>query len=211
MPQEELQTPQATYIQTGERATIRVVGQNNNSDAYEGDIPQLAEESNNPRFMDLFWFFNPSASEAASDDTTEKPLELVTFTLNLNFGNLRINGYREVRPAFHNQALFLTRDLLTINAAVYPTGLFNIRHLNNGEQYRPIEQLFVGYNPSKEPWHDELTRATFRKNNDRIKMTLRRGEEENYYYISEKRQYDLFNYALDFLLKDGLTLVGSKK
>lgn len=206
----DLEIPKASLIQTGARDIIQIIKEKIPS-INEGDFLDLSEEISqhpNVRFLDLFWFFDPTAENRNGSE--EKALDLVTFGINLNYGNLRINGYENAREALHNQALFITKDLLSVNAAVYPTGVFNIRHLNNGEGYRPIEQLFVNYNPQKESWHDELTRPFFQKHDDRIKMTLMRGDE-NYFYIFKDRQYRLFNYALDFILNNGLNIVGSKK
>lgn len=208
---EDLVIPKASFMQTGLRNVTQIIREKipfeNEGDIF--DLEKTSSPSPEIRFLDLFWFFNPIAERQGNG--TEKPLDLVTFGLNLNYGNLRINGYENARSALHNQALFITKDLMCINAAIYPTGLFNIRNLNNGERYRPIEQLFVRYNPQQEAWHDELTQSTFQKHDDRIKMTLKRSDEQNYFYIFEKRQYDLFNFALDYVLNNGLSVLGSRK
>lgn len=204
----DLVIPHASSIQIGEREIIHFISRKNVLN-YEGEFSKMANEvsqTSSAKFLNLFWFLKPKDYPTEN----EKQLDLITLDLNLNYGNLRINGYQDVSGALHNQAIFITKDNLTVNAAIYPAGVFNIRHLKNGLRYRPIEQIYVRYNPQEEPWHDELTRSDFQKQNDKLKMTISRGEEK-YFYLFENGQLDMFNYALDFVLTHGLTIVGSKK
>lgn len=202
--------PQASLMQTGEREFVEIIIRNSHLE-FEGELTSVSDkeeaiQTSNTKFIDLFWFLKPRVCPSEN----EQQLDLVTLNLNLNFGNLRINGYRDIAHALHNQALFITKEDLTVNAAIYPAGIFNIRHLRNGLRYRPIEQLFVRYNPEEEPWHDELARTDFQKQNDKLKMTITRGEEK-YFYLFEDGQLEMFNSALDFVLTHGFSLVGSRK
>jgi hypothetical protein len=197
--------PKASLIQTGETEFVSLIPKNQ----YEGEFRELPENeailNNNFKFLDLFWFHTPKNEESKNNQ-----LELVTLNLNLNFGNLRINGYLDIKDTIHNQAIFLTKDLLTVNAAIYPSALFYIRNMRNKDRYQPIEQLFVPYDPENEPWHNELAISEFVKRDDQLWMQIsHRGN--NYFYVFKDRQYQLFNYALDFVLTKGLTLVGMKK
>ena len=199
------QIPKASLIQTGETEFVRLIPKSQN----EGEFRELPESeaipNNNFKFLDLFWFHTPKTEESK-----ENQLELVTLNLNLNFGNLRINGYLDIKNTIHNQAFFITKDLLTVNAAIYPSALFHIRNMRNRDRYQPIEQLFVPYDPENEPWHNDLAISEFVKRDDQLWMQIsHRGN--NYFYVFRDRQYQLFNYALDFVLTKGLTLVGMKK
>lgn len=202
--------PQANSIQTGTRKILHII---NEDDITEGDFFNLSAEDNRqttnsfvpPKFLELFWFFNPKASSKKNE------LDLVTFSINLNFGNLRINGYLDAKTALHNHALFLSKDLLTINAAIYPTGLYHLRNLQNCEDYTPIEQLFVEYSPETDPWHDELPKTEFLKRNDKLKMNIWRNQEEKFNYVFQDKQYYLFNYSLDYILTNGFTIIGNNK
>jgi hypothetical protein len=200
-----IKTPKASLIQTGETNFVRVISKNQT----EGELQELPENEtisgSNFKFLDLFWFHTPKNETSKSNQ-----LELVTLNLNLNFGNLRINGYLDIKNTIHNQAIFLTKDLLTVNTAIYPSALFHIRNMRNKDRYQPIEQLFVPYDPENEPWHNDLAISEFVKRDDQLLMQIdHRGN--NYFYIFKDRQYQLFNYALDFVLTKGLTLVGMKK
>ncbi len=199
------QVPKASLIQTGETEFIKI----DSKSQMEGELKELPEneaiQTNNFKFLDLFWFYIPK-----NDDSKTNQLELVTLNLNLNFGNLRINGYLNVQSTIHNQAFFITKDLLTVNAAIYPSALFYIRNMRNKDRYQPIEQLFVPYDPENEPWHNELATTEFIKRDDQLWMQISQ-KGNNYFYVFKERQYQLFNYALDFVLTKGLTLVGMKK
>jgi hypothetical protein len=199
------QVPKASLIQTGETEFIKI----DSKSQMEGELKELPEneaiQTNNFKFLDLFWFYIPK-----NDDSKTNQLELVTLNLNLNFGNLRINGYLNVQSTIHNQAFFITKDLLTVNAAIYPSALFHIRNMRNKDRYQPIEQLFVPYDPENEPWHNELATTEFIKRDDQLCMQISQ-KGNNYFYVFKERQYQLFNYALDFVLTKGLTLVGMKK
>lgn len=199
--------PKASIIQIGTNCFQLVMPKKNSSHC--GLIDSNLNENLSPKFLDLFWFYNLNSNKKNISDLIN--LNLVTFSLNLNYGNLRINGYANISEAFNNQALFITKDLLTINASIYPTGIYYIKNcLKNGNSYSPIEQLFVKYDPENEPWQNELTHTIFKKHNDRIQMIMRRGDK-NYYYIFEEQQLDLFYHSLDFILNTGPIIVGSKK
>lgn len=196
--------PKSYLIQTGETHFMRIT-----PNQCEGEIKELPEneqiiQKSNLKFVDLFWFYYENKK------TKENQLDLVTFTLNLNYGNLRINGYLDVSKAIHNQAFFLTNDLLTINAAIYPSALFHIRNMRNGDRFKPLEQLFVSYDPENEPWQNELAQTEFAKQNDQMWMQIT-NSKDNYLYLFKGTQYNLFNYALDFILTKGITLVGMNK
>ena len=201
-----IEIPTASFIQTGETNFIKVIPKNQSKGEFkELPVGDEAVQNRNCKFLDLFWFYTPKNSEFKPNQ-----LELVTFNLNLNFGNLRINGYMSVSDAIHNQAFFLTGNFLTVNAAIYPSALFYIRNMRNKDRYSPFEQIFVPYDPENEPWHNELATTEFVKRDDQMWMQIsHRGK--NYLYIFKDRQYQLFNYALDFVLTKGLTLVGMKK
>lgn len=200
-----IRIPKASLIQTGENEFVKVIPKNQ----YEGEFQELPENAAIPnsdyKFLDLFWFHTPKTEESKPNQ-----LELITLCLNLNFGNLRINGYLSINDTIHNQAIFLTKDLLTVNAAIYPSALFHIRNMRNRDRYQPIEQLFVPYDPENEPWHNELATTEFVKRDDQLWMQISH-KGNNYLYVFKDRQYQLFNYALDFVLTKGLTLVGMKK
>lgn len=199
--------PNGSSIQIGTTEIVNIVPckelVDNCGDFFNSPEELMAE---NIKFLDLFWFLKPFDKTSES----EIQLDLVTLGLNLQYGNMRINGYQNVAHAFHNQALFITRDDLTVNAAIYPSSLFDLLHLRNGERYRPVEQLYVRYNPTEEPWHDELATTDFQKQNDKLKMTITRGDEK-YFYLFEDRQFEKFNYALEFVLSQGLEIVGIRK
>ncbi len=201
-----IRIPKASLMQTGENEFIQIIP----VDQSEGVLNELPEvetiqQPQNFKFLDLFWFHTPK-TESSKDDQ----LELVTLSLNLNYGNLRINGYKNVQNAIRGNAIFLTKDLLTVKAAVYPTALFYIRNLRNTETYKPIEQLYVPYDPENEPWQTELPTTEFVKRDDRLLLQIKH-KSSNYFYIFKEKQYQLFNYALDFTLTKGLTAVGVKK
>lgn len=203
-----IEIPKASLMQTGLKDFEEIIQLD---DCNEGVLTELPDEefvqtgSNNFKFLDLFWFRDPK-----SEETGPNRLELVTFCLNLNYGNLRINGYLHVGESLHNNALFLTRNLLTVNAAIYPSSLFHIRNMRNKEKFVPLEQLYVPYDPENEPWQDELAKTEFVKRDDQMWMKISH-KEKDYIYLFKDRQYQLFNYALDFVLTKGLTLVGMKK
>jgi hypothetical protein len=203
-----IEIPKASLMQTGLKNFEEIIQLD---DCNEGVLTELPDEefvqtgSNNFKFLDLFWFRDPK-----SEETGPNRLELVTFCLNLNYGNLRINGYLHVGESLHNNALFLTRNLLTVNAAIYPSSLFHIRNMRNKEKFVPLEQLYVPYDPENEPWQDELAKTEFVKRDDQMWMKISH-KEKDYIYLFKDRQYQLFNYALDFVLTKGLTLVGMKK
>jgi len=199
-----IKIPKASLMQTGENEFIQIIP----ADQSEGELRELPEaeniqQSQNFKFLDLFWFHTPK-----TDNSTQ--LELVTFSINLNYGNLRINGYQDIQNSIHNNAIFLTKDLLTVKAAVYPTALFYIRNLRNTETYVPIEQLYVPYNPEDEPWQTEIPTTEFVKRDDRLLLRIKH-KGSNYFYVFKDKQYQLFNYALDFVLTKGMTMVGIKK
>ena len=195
-------------MQTGENNFIKIIPVETQS---EGELKELPEaetiqpSASNFKFLDLFWFRTPKTEESKPDQ-----LEMVTLTLNLNYGNIRINGYSNISNAVHNQAIFLTKDLLTVNAAVYPTALFYIRNMKNRETYYPTEQLFVPYNPENEPWQNELATTEFIKRDDQLYMRIRQ-KGVSYFYIFKDQEYRLFNYALDFTLTKGMSMVGVRK
>ena len=201
-----IRIPKASLMQTGENEFIQIIP----VDQCEGELNELPEaeiiqQPQNFKFLDLFWFHTPKLD---TDNTNQ--LELVTFSINLNYGNLRINGYSQIKDAIHDNAIFLTKDLLTVKAAVYPTALFYIRNLKNTETYTPMEQLYVPYRPEDEPWQTELPTTEFVKRDDRLLLRIKH-KGSNYFYVFKDKQYNLFNYALDFALTKGLTMVGVRK
>ena len=202
----EIRIPKASFMQTGENNFIKIIP----VDQTEGDLKTLPEaeiiqQPSNFKFLDLFWFHTPK-----QENSPDEQLELVTLSLNLNYGNVRINGYKNIQSAIHGDAVFLTKELLTVKAAVYPTALFYIRNLRNTESYVPVEQLYVPYNPENEPWQTELPTTEFVKRDDRLLLRIKH-KGLNYLYVFRDKQYQLFNYALDFALTKGLTMVGVRK
>lgn len=206
--------PFATTIQFGTRNITQVISIDDGFN--EGDfldlsqsynpINQTQQQNSSIKFLDLFWFLNPTKKKENSND-----LDLVTLGLNLNYGNLRINGYLNAKESLHNNALFITRDMLTINAAIYPSSVYYIRHLKNAEKHIPVEQLFVQYDPDNEPWHDSLPKTYFLKSNDALRMIIENTDNIQYSYIFRDKQYDLLNHALDYILNNGFNIVGSGK
>ncbi len=204
----EIRIPKASLMQTGENNFIKIIPVETQIEGEPGELPEaeiIQQQAPNYKFLDLFWFQTLKNEESKPDQ-----LELVTLTLNLNYGNIRINGYLNIKDAIHNQAIFLTKDLLTVNAAVYPTALFYVRNLKNRETYCPTEQLFVPYNPENEPWQNELATTEFIKRDDQLYMRIRQ-KGASYFYIFKDREYRLFNYALDFTLTKGMAMVGVRK
>ena len=201
----EIRIPKASLMQTGENNFIKIIP----VDQIEGEPIELPEteiiQQPNFKFLDLFWFHTPK-----QEDSKPEQLELVTLSLNLNYGNVRINGYVNIQNAIHDNAVFLTKELLTVKAAVYPTALFYIRNLRNTESYTPMEQLYVPYDPENEPWQTELPTTEFVKRDDRLLLRMKH-KGLIYLYVFKDKQYQLFNYALDFALTKGLTSVGVRK
>ena len=204
----EIRIPKASLMQTGENNFIKIIP----VDQIEGETTELPPEAEviqpqqtNFKFLDLFWFHTPKQEDSKPDQ-----LELVTLSLNLNYGNVRINGYVNIQNAIHDNAVFLTKELLTVKAAVYPTALFYIRNLRNTETYVPMEQLYIPYDPENEPWQTELPTTEFVKRDDRLLLRIKH-KSSNYFYVFKDKQYQLFNYALDFALTKGLTMVGVRK
>jgi len=201
----EIRIPKASLMQTGENNFIKIIP----VDQIEGEPIELPEteviQQPNFKFLDLFWFHT-----SKQEDSKPEQLELVTLSLNLNYGNVRINGYVNIQNAIHDNAVFLTKELLTVKAAVYPTALFYIRNLRNTESYTPMEQLYVPYDPENEPWQTELPTTEFVKRDDRLLLRIKH-KSSNYFYVFKDKQYQLFNYALDFALTKGLTSVGVRK
>jgi len=181
------------------------------NDKEEGEIieQKMSEDvqQSSFKFLDLFWFLNLEPS--SENGLTE--LELVTINLNINFGNIRLNGYQFARKYIYNNALFLPKDALTVNAAIYPTAIFNILNLQNLETYSPIEQLYTEYCPELNPWQNELTNTLFQKSNDRIRVVFETSKKEKYFYIFKDKQLNMFNHALTYVISQGFTLVGQNK
>ena len=185
--------PKATYIQHG---TWKI---NILHNTYGGFV----DRPTNSQFLDLAWFYEPNK-------TKENQLELVTLCLNLGFGNVRVNGYNNIKNAIHDHSIFLTKDLLTINASIYPSNLFEIHCMRNLDKVIPMEQLFVKYDPENEPWQNNLSKTEFIRRDDMIKMNIG-NNEQNYFYVFKHNQLKFLYRTIDFVLTEGLTIVGMRK
>lgn len=155
------------------------------------------------KFVELFSFLTDKESSAIAEDE----LELVCFSLNLTYGNLRINAYSRVKNLIHNNTMFLGKNTLTTYATVYPTSVYYIRNLRNGCKYYPVDQLYSTYDPVNNPWQNELPYTEFYKYNDRIKLTI--VGKKTYFYIFSEQQVKLFNHMCDYVLNQSFNAVAS--
>ena len=89
--------------------------------------------------------------------------------------------------------------------------MYKIRHLLNGQVYSPIEQLFVSYDPENNPWHNELVKTKFNKQNDKIQLTFIDKFNNPYIYIFSNEQVNMLNFVLDNILEKGIILVSQNK
>lgn len=198
-----IEVPEVEWFQNGANPKVLVKSktsmQNNNS-----DVEQTSSNYNSVKFVDLFWFIN------FKKQMNENELDLVTLSFNLNFGNIRFNGYKNSKQYLHGQAIFLQQDALVANGAVYPAGVFELRNLSNQTIYRPIEQLFTQYNPSENLWQSQLASLEFQKSNDQVKLIFNRNNNQ-YYYIFDKHQTKMLNHAFDIVLNNGFNWVTNNK
>ena len=119
-------------------------------------------------FVELFWFICQNKSRYDNE------LELLTMSYNVTHGNVRFNGYLKAFDCYRNGALFINPKKVTTNFAIYPSSLYKLRYgLQNGMTIQPIEQLYVEYDPEKNPWQNELVRSFFSKDNDLVTVNIK--------------------------------------
>ena len=193
--------PKANIIQIGHMTT-----KHEQNELEEKQILETTQNTpNNIKFVDLCWFISEK------DKFNQNELDLIIMSFNTSFGNIRINGYLNSKQYIVNNALFLPKNCFTINAAIYPAGMYKIRHLLNGQVYSPIEQLFVSYDPENNPWHNELVKTKFNKQNDKIQLTFIDKYNNPYIYIFSNEQVNMLNFVLDNILEKGIILVSQNK
>lgn len=216
----EIIIPGTSWIQSGATAKIFLINEDDIGEIEKLSDIQPQTQNSQCKFLDLFWFLhskieNNFCYEETTDidnvDFQPNELELISISFNLNFGNVRFNGYKNIFENIHNKALFLPRNSLVINAAVYPAGIFNILNLKNGEKFAPIEQLFIDYDPDKNPWHDEISSTIFEKANDRMRLLFKRPTGESFFYVFKDKQLEMLNSALNYIVSDGFNVVGNAK
>lgn len=199
-----LVTPSANWIQTGSNEKVQIIKEDDHELMNENVKP--TETSNISKFVDLFWFY----TFKDESDLKKNELSLISLAFNINFGNIRFNGFQHITSYIHNQALFLPSNAIVVNSTLYPTGIYFLRHLKNGQSYKPIEQLFVDYDPINNPWQDNLVPLEIKKNNDRLLMTFQKKDEAYYFYFT-KEQVGMLNLACDNVLCNGMEIVSFNK
>lgn len=149
-------------------------------------------------FVELFWFICQNKSRYDNE------LELLTMSYNVTHGNVRFNGYLKAFDCYRNGALFINPKKITTNFAIYPSSLYKLRYgLQNGMTIQPIEQLYVEYDPERNPWQNELVRSFFSKDNDLITVNIKNSIGQEYIYRFDKLQTQMLYMACENVLNNG--------
>lgn len=199
--------PNATEIQIGGliRSPKKYNDQQIDIEMNDQNIKQSSTQIS--KFVELFWFI----SKVPNNKKLQNELELITLSYNLTHGNIRINGYSNIRDCYHSGSLFINPKKVLINAALYPAGIYEIRYcLNNGSKIYPIEQLYMDYNLEEYPWQSELVKMEFSKINDKISIKFIKNKNE-YIYRCTLDQTNMLNMAFDNILKNGALMTAYNK
>lgn len=167
------------------------------------------------KFVDLMWFL--SNNENTDDIIDEgkivlKNLELLIFSYNINFGNIRINAYKDVKNDIHGNALFLDPSKLTTSATLYPAYIHNL-HLeltsSNNCSIIPMEQIIMPFNPKLNPWHLTLNSTKFVMTDKSLRVIIYNAGTKTYYkYDFNMQQKNMLISTLDLVKQHGFLLTG---
>lgn len=202
--------PEASQIQTGSdpiknfaaKPKQQIIKTNNQ---LQGEI-NMTYQTN---FCNLYWYLNPKIKSGITLDKNE--VGLVTMSLNMNSGNIRIELFKDVESMMHDGNIFLDKKNLSCHAAIYPADMYAIRRASQDSPpdfaHICTEQLLTPY--SGMDWQNTLSKVIITmENNTQLGMTIKTAQDETYTYNFDDVQYEMFLHTLDFCLSTGLQLTG---
>lgn len=198
--------PKAKQINIGKKEIEILIQEKNKGALLKMNSENL--QSPTSKFIDLFWFLNPKISNQTEINPNE--FSLVIFSLNMAFGNIRVNGFTNI-DSIRDGSLFLDyKNSKSINAAIYPAGMFQIINMPLNSTVKPIEQLLVKYNPD-EKWQNELNSTKFSRSGMQNILMEIKTNNKIYNYSFDNDQYTMLIHAMNFALNQGQVLTGIYK
>lgn len=218
-----LKKEQIVRIQTGRQPPLFPLEKEYDFIIIEDQIINLesdkVEDNNNKNkssMIDLFWFIHPKTSDAKYK-FLENEVGLVIASLNLNFGNIRLSMYSNIRDMLRGgSVIHLDTSKQLAHGAIYPASQYQIKHLTSGDTVMCIEQLVTPY--TGQEWQDKIPTVYLKKEFESNLLTLgivnkfdrkEDGKAPSFKYSFSGIQYSMFMDMIDFCLKDGRHLQGS--
>ncbi len=177
---------------------INIIKTNN---ALQGEL-NMTQQTN---FCNLYWYLNPKVK--ADELLDENEVGLVTMSLNMNSGNIRVEFFKDAEDMMHDGNIFLDKKKLSVHAAIYPADMFVIKRMDkDDEKHICTEQLLTPYSGMK--WQDDLSKVCIQNTDDGCKMYIKNAQNEKFSYTFDDVQYEMFLHSLEFCLTTGLQLTG---
>ena len=164
-------------------------------------ITDLNNRRNDKKYyiIDLFWAINPRINQGQLAQN-EAHLALISF--NITFNNLRVVFYNLTPTSFQGNVLFLSNCKKLIDGTIYPSSAYVILNFPELSNFPCIEQLII---QTGEDWQSQRPNVVVSKSTENMQIELRINE---YLYVFQNYQYNMFLDACKFALSEGRLLHG---